>query len=95
MPEGRTAGGAEADYDYIICLMGSQVSKDRRYLRDKMRTIFFLLVAMLGSVAPVLSQTVLYKDPTQPIEKRVSDLLSRMTPEEKFFQLFKIGRAHV
>ena len=31
-----------------------------------------------------------YKDSTQPIEKRVSDLLSRMSPEEKFFQLFMI-----
>jgi len=49
----------------------------------------------------ILSMTVLsgaafsqnlpvYKDSTQPIEKRVSDLLSRMSPEEKFFQLFMI-----
>ncbi len=31
-----------------------------------------------------------YKDSTQPIEKRVGDLLSRMTDEEKFWQLFMI-----
>lgn len=31
-----------------------------------------------------------YKDSTQPIEKRVRDLLSRMTDEEKFWQLFMI-----
>jgi beta-glucosidase len=32
----------------------------------------------------------IYKDPTRPIENRVRDLLSRMTPEEKFWQLFMI-----
>ncbi len=31
-----------------------------------------------------------YKDPKVPIEDRVRDLLSRMTPEEKFWQLFMI-----
>ncbi|HWA40391.1 MAG TPA: hypothetical protein VG712_02205, partial [Gemmatimonadales bacterium] len=29
-----------------------------------------------------------YKDRTLPIERRVQDLLSRMTPEEKFWQLY-------
>ena len=32
----------------------------------------------------------LYKDPTQPVEARVKDLLSRMTVEEKFWQVFMI-----
>ena len=31
-----------------------------------------------------------YKNASLPIEKRVSDLLERMTPEEKFWQLFMI-----
>lgn len=31
-----------------------------------------------------------YKNPDLPIEERVQDLLSRMTPEEKFWQLFMI-----
>ena len=31
-----------------------------------------------------------YKDPKVPVEDRVRDLLSRMTPEEKFWQLFMI-----
>ncbi|ULT45948.1 hypothetical protein KRR40_23745 [Niabella defluvii] len=39
-------------------------------------------------VAP--AQPPLYKDATQPVEKRVADLLVRMTPEEKFWQLFMI-----
>jgi len=38
----------------------------------------------IGAVVP------LYKNPDAAIEKRVSDLLSRMTPEEKFWQLFMI-----
>ena len=31
-----------------------------------------------------------YKDPKLPVEVRVKDLLSRMTPEEKFWQMFMI-----
>src|ERR1043165_4677151 len=31
-----------------------------------------------------------YKNPALPVEQRVKDLLSRMTPEEKFWQLFMI-----
>ena len=32
----------------------------------------------------------LYKNPKAPVEQRVKDLLGRMTPEEKFWQLFMI-----
>ncbi|WP_316748841.1 glycoside hydrolase family 3 N-terminal domain-containing protein [Pedobacter gandavensis] len=42
------------------------------------------------AVAPKKTIKPLYKNPAAPIEKRVSDLLSRMTPEEKFWQLFMI-----
>ena len=31
-----------------------------------------------------------YKNASLPVEERVKDLLSRMTPEEKFWQLFMI-----
>jgi beta-glucosidase len=36
------------------------------------------------------AQPALYKDPKQPVEIRVQDLLKRMTPEEKFWQCFMI-----
>jgi beta-glucosidase len=47
--------------------------------------LFFLL-------APSFSQQkgAPYKNPALPVEDRVKDLLGRMTPEEKFFQLFMI-----
>ncbi|WP_080779790.1 beta-glucosidase [Chryseobacterium phocaeense] len=35
-------------------------------------------------------EKTLYKDPKQPVEARVQDLLKRMTPEEKFWQCFMI-----
>ena len=38
----------------------------------------------------VFAQKPIYKDPKQPIDLRVKDLLSRMTAEEKFWQCFMI-----
>ncbi|MFC0425347.1 glycoside hydrolase family 3 N-terminal domain-containing protein [Chryseobacterium scophthalmum] len=38
----------------------------------------------------ITAQKPLYKDPKQPIEARVQDLLKRMTLEEKFWQCFMI-----
>ncbi|WP_244428565.1 glycoside hydrolase family 3 N-terminal domain-containing protein [Flavobacterium sp. B17] len=38
----------------------------------------------------IAAQKPLYKDPKQPVETRVQDLLKRMTPEEKFWQCFMI-----
>lgn len=50
-----------------------------------------LFVLFMGNYCPVFSQVLpLYKDKSQPVEKRVQDLLARMTPEEKFWQLFMI-----
>lgn len=48
-----------------------------------MRTIIALLVA---GIAPALGQNI-YRDPSQPIEARISDLMSQMTLEEKAAEL--------
>ena len=37
-----------------------------------------------------MAQRPAYRDPSQPIERRVEDLLGRMTLDEKFWQLFMI-----
>ena len=44
---------------------------------------FLILSVFIAKAQP-------YKDPKLPVEDRVKDLLSRMTPEEKFWQLFMI-----
>ncbi|MBL0035946.1 MAG: glycoside hydrolase family 3 C-terminal domain-containing protein [Flavobacteriales bacterium] len=41
--------------------------------------------------ASVASAQLPYKDPSLPIPARVSDLLARMTPDEKFRQLFMVA----
>lgn len=46
-------------------------------------------ISLLSSVC-IVAQKPLYKDPKQPVEVRVQDLLKRMTPEEKFWQCFMI-----
>ena len=56
-----------------------------------MKQLVIVLAAALIFCVSGFGQTKpLYKDSTQPIEKRVTDLLSRMTIEEKFWQLFMI-----
>ncbi len=49
-----------------------------------------LAAGLFCYVSAVAQTKPLYKDSSQPIEKRISDLLSRMTIEEKFWQLFMI-----
>ena len=52
-----------------------------------------LLSAVLAvTAAPCVAdaQRPVYRNPTAPVEARVQDLLARMTPEEKFRQLFMI-----
>lgn len=67
-----------------------------RKIKPQMKKITFFtltvvfLVSALASTAGFAQSVPLYKDSTQPIPKRVADLLSRMTPEEKFWQLFMI-----
>ena len=57
-------------------------------MRFKFR--FKIIAISLLSTTFITAQKPLYKDPKQPIEARVQDLLQRMTPEEKFWQCFMI-----
>ena len=53
-----------------------------------MKRIFILLFSVTFLLASCGdNKTPLYKDPSQPVEKRVADLLSRMTIEEKVGQM--------
>jgi len=55
----------------------------------KRTTYLLLLVVLLVSCAPK-SRSAPYKDPSQPVEVRVEDLLSRMTLEEKIGQMTQV-----
>jgi beta-glucosidase len=50
----------------------------------------FLVLLTLAPAVPLAAQTptLVYRDPAAPVEARVADLLSRMTLEEKFWQLY-------
>jgi beta-glucosidase len=54
-----------------------------------LKTLFLVLGLLISSASSVYAQssTPVYLDPTQPIERRVDDLLSRMTLKEKAGQL--------
>ena len=50
--------------------------------------VAILLIFLFGCAEK--EDNIKYKNPSIPIEQRVEDLLSRMTPEEKFWQCFMI-----
>jgi beta-glucosidase len=51
------------------------------------RVLLFLLVSFYAGPAALAQNALPYRDPKLPVEQRVSDLLSRMTLEEKIAQL--------
>jgi len=51
---------------------------------------FYSFLFFLLAYTSCFTQTLPYKNPALPIDERVRDLLSRMTPEEKFWQMFMI-----
>lgn len=56
-----------------------------------MRVLLFFVFLFAGSIGFVKAQQLpIYKNPTYTTEQRVADLLQRMTPTEKFWQLFMI-----
>jgi beta-glucosidase len=70
--------------------VGPVASSRRRRPRGRL----FILLA--SSILPVALWTTApsaqtYRDPSAPVEIRVQDLLSRMTAEEKFWQLFMLA----
>ncbi len=59
----------------------------RRSLSSVAAAIALGAIAVGATVSPSPSGAPLYRDPSQPAEKRVEDLLSRMTLEEKVGQM--------
>jgi len=59
-------------------------------MENKMKflKLFFISLLLTNTFSGVMAQS--YKNTSLPVEERVRDLLSRMTPEEKFWQLFMI-----
>lgn len=51
------------------------------------KSVIFLSVMACGILAVSCAGTDVYKDPSAPVEKRVEDLLSKMTLEEKIYQV--------
>lgn len=55
-----------------------------------LRSITLLLLLLLFVISTKAQTLLPYQNKQLPVEVRVKDLLSRMTPEEKFWQLFMI-----
>ena len=59
-----------------------------------MKKLVLLLCSLLPCAISCVSDRLIYKDPSESVERRVEDLLSRMTLEEKLLQLnqYTLGR---
>jgi beta-glucosidase len=53
--------------------------------------VFSMFLVSSTLLAPCARAALPYQDPRLPVEARVQDLLSRMTPTEKFWQLFMLA----
>jgi beta-glucosidase len=58
-----------------------------------MTTRIATLLAVFAALVPCFAQRPIYKDPSAPLDRRVDDLLSRMTLEEKVSQLMNDSAA--
>ncbi|CAM4153557.1 glycoside hydrolase family 3 protein [Zobellia nedashkovskayae] len=62
-----------------------------KYLNQITKVVFFTIaVIAIFAYTNEEGKTPIYKNPDAPIEDRVNDLLSKMTLEEKFWQMFMI-----
>ena len=66
------------------------LSKDRRSFGRGLLRALTLVGITLAATGAAQTARPIYKDPKQPIERRVEDLLARMTLEEKAAQLITI-----
>ena len=59
-----------------------------------MKKLVLLLCTLLSCAVSCVSDRLIYKDASEPVEKRVEDLLARMTLDEKLLQLnqYTLGR---
>ena len=69
--------------------MKSKYSDTRLLSLTPRRSLSCAVVIFLLLITSAPAQD--YRDPAAPVESRVQDLLSRMTPEEKFWQMFMIA----
>src|SRR4029077_16988042 len=55
-----------------------------------MKKYLFIICQVMLFQTSFCQYVLPYKNPKLPVEERVKDLIARMTPEEKFWQLFMI-----
>ncbi len=62
----------------------------------KLETIVVVLIFSVTLSSCAQTKTLIYQDATQPLEKRVQDLMSRMTLEDKVYQMCQyVGLEHM
>ena len=65
----------------------SRISRKPKFITHMIKTFFVGICLILLSPVFGYSQTDLYLDPTQPMNVRVKDLLSKLTLEQKVGQM--------
>jgi beta-glucosidase len=63
------------------------ITSGMQFLLIGLAAAAFFAIASVSHARPAAAARPLYKDPSQPVDRRVEDLLSRMTLEEKAAQL--------
>ena len=65
-------------------------------MRNRLTMKALMIVVMLTFTLFVMAQKPIYKESGQPVERRVTDLMKRMTLEEKVAQMCQyVGPGHI
>ncbi|RXH76135.1 hypothetical protein DVH24_019023 [Malus domestica] len=96
-----TEGQGVADVLFGDCGFTGKLSRtwfktvDQLPMNEMARTPIFLMGLLLSCffIAIAEAEHIRYKDPKQPLNTRIKDLLSRMTLEEKIGQMVQIDRS--
>lgn len=93
-PRWVASQGGRIDVTFMLPRQGVSLVRDRavRFIKEqKMRAcnLAVALAALVGALPAIQAQSAQppYLDPSQPVETRIADLVSRMTLEEKAAEL--------
>lgn len=82
-----------SEYNFV-CYRTKEITKPKKMAKISIPIVGCLLLGILAITVQAGEEYMKYKDPSQPINKRIQDLMRRMTMLEKIGQMVQIDRVN-